>query len=176
MLFRSWAQKRDRILNKALCLTKQGLGHSALRYFVCAVLSIILFIASPDRAEGYRIISLAPNTTEILFALGLGDSIVGVDEYSDYPAKAMAIESVGTFLRPNIERIILLRPDYILVNSDMDKDAAGYLEGLGVTIIKVAPENVEELCDKIEKIGLIDRKSTRLNSSHTDISRMPSSA
>jgi iron complex transport system substrate-binding protein len=61
-----------------------------------------------------RIISLAPSNTEILFALGLGDKVVGVTMYCDYPAEALDKEKVGDYYGPDIEKIIALQPDLIL--------------------------------------------------------------
>src|SRR5438128_7875251 len=56
-----------------------------------------------------RIISLAPNITEILFAFGLGDRVVGVTTYCDFPAEARAKEKIGDTIHPNLERIIALK-------------------------------------------------------------------
>src|SRR5271169_584188 len=61
-----------------------------------------------------RIVSLAPGVTETLFALGEGDSVVGVSQYCDYPAAATRLPKVGTFLTPNVEAIAALRPDLII--------------------------------------------------------------
>ncbi|MBU4343218.1 MAG: ABC transporter substrate-binding protein [Candidatus Omnitrophica bacterium] len=123
------------------------------------LLLTFLLIALECQAGQYRIVSLAPNVTEILFALGLGDSIVGVDKYSDYPEEAKKIERLGTFDKPNIERIILLKPDYIFVSSDMGIDRLSYLEGLGVKVIKISPKSIDELRKGIAMLGIIfDRK------------------
>jgi iron complex transport system substrate-binding protein len=122
---------------------------------------LFLLITAECNGEEYRIISLAPNTTEILFALGLERSIVGVDEYSNYPEEARKITHVGTFDRPNIERIILLRPDYILVGTDMEKDKRDYLENLGVETLRISPNSVEELCDNIEMLGALFHKEAQ---------------
>jgi len=116
---------------------------------------LVLVFSQECRAEEYRIISLAPNTTEILFKLGLGDSIVGVDRYSDYPEAARKVEKVGTFVSPNLEKIILLKPDYILLHTDVNKDMRDYLEGLGINIIKISPNSLEEICDSINMLGVI---------------------
>jgi len=61
-----------------------------------------------------RIISLAPNITEVLFALGLGDRVVGVTRYCDYPEPALRKEKIGGMLDPNLEKIQALRPDLII--------------------------------------------------------------
>ena len=60
-----------------------------------------------------RIISLAPSNTEILFALGLGDRVVGVTAYCDYPPEAQDKEKVGDYYGPDIEKIIALQPDLV---------------------------------------------------------------
>lgn len=61
-----------------------------------------------------RIISLAPNITEILFALDLGDNVVGVTRFCDYPPEAIRIEKIGGLVDPNLEKIISLNPDLII--------------------------------------------------------------
>jgi iron complex transport system substrate-binding protein len=122
-------------------------------------ITMILLSAIASRAEtAPRIISLAPNTTEILFSLGLGSSIVGLDEFSNYPEDVKNIERIGTFNNPNMERMILLKPDYILVNAGMDKNREDYLKSLGVKIIKVSPKTMEDLYGDVRKIGKIFNK------------------
>jgi iron complex transport system substrate-binding protein len=64
-----------------------------------------------------RVISLAPNVTEILFALGLESRVVGVTSYCDFPEAAKAKEKVGDTLRPNLEKIISLKPDLVVVST-----------------------------------------------------------
>jgi iron complex transport system substrate-binding protein len=118
------------------------------------VMCFLLAIAYRAEASP-RIISLAPNTTEILFSIGMGDSIIGVDDFSDYPEGVKNIERVGTFNNPNVERIILLKPDYILVNSGLEKNKEDYLKSLGIKIIKISPKTVEGLCGDIRKLGAV---------------------
>jgi iron complex transport system substrate-binding protein len=62
-----------------------------------------------------RVVSLAPSSTEIAYAIGAGSLLVGVDRYSDYPAAARALPQLGTDMEPNLERILALRPDLVLV-------------------------------------------------------------
>lgn len=66
-------------------------------------------------AKETRIVSLSPNLTEILFEVGLGDKIVGTSTFSNYPTDAKKIPSVGSYLQPNIERILSLNPTHVLV-------------------------------------------------------------
>ncbi|MFC1621211.1 ABC transporter substrate-binding protein [Candidatus Omnitrophota bacterium] len=123
--------------------------------FPAAFLSLLLLFLPICEAQEYRIISLAPNATEILFALGLGESIVGVDAYSDYPREAQDIERVGNFNKPNVEKIILLKPGHILVNADLDAGLVDYLRARGVKVIKVSPKSVDELYGRMLVLGKI---------------------
>ncbi|MFH1854773.1 MAG: helical backbone metal receptor [Candidatus Omnitrophota bacterium] len=132
---------------------------------------LFLLITVNVYAQELRIVSLAPNTTEILFVLGLGDSVVGVDEYSDYPEEARYIQRVGSFDRPDIENIILLKPDYILVNTDMVSDKKVYLEGLGIKFVNISPKNIEGLCKDIEMLGNIFNKQQAAGNITGDIRR-----
>ena len=63
-----------------------------------------------------RIVSMAPALTEILFALGLGDRVVGVTTYCDYPPEARALARIGGFVNPSVEAILALEPDLVLVS------------------------------------------------------------
>ena len=79
------------------------------------IILILTFTCALCFAQNHKVryISLAPSTTEILFALGLDEEIVGVSTYCNYPLKAKNKDKVGTFSQPNIEKILSLRPDYI---------------------------------------------------------------
>ena len=81
-----------------------------------------------------RIVSLAPNITEILFALGLGDRVAGVTRYCDYPPAALAVEKVGGLLDPDLEKIRSLRPDLVVAFRGNPWDAIGRLRGLGARV------------------------------------------
>lgn len=89
-----------------------------------------------DVASAQRIVSLTPSNTEILFALGLGDKVVGVDAYSNYPAEAAAIEAkCGDYAGPNVEMIVSLNPDLVLAGNKLQADAIAQLTGLGLTVL-----------------------------------------
>jgi len=79
-----------------------------------------------------RIISLAPSNTETLFALGLGDKVVGVTDWCDYPPEALDKEKVGGYDTPDIEKIAALTPDLILVAYGTPIDVINTLEGWGL--------------------------------------------
>ena len=131
------------------------------KIFLIAVVLLLVFACRLEAAP--RIISLAPNTTEILFSIGLGGSIVGLDDFSNYPEEVKNIERLGTFNNPNIERIILLKPDYILVNSGLEKSREDYLTSLGIKVIKISPKTIEGLYSDIRKLGIVFNKEEDVN-------------
>lgn len=100
-----------------------------------------------------RIISLAPSNTEILFALGLGDEVVGVTMYCDYPPGAQDKEKVGDYYGPDIEKIIALQPDLILATDFHRFDLIPALEQQGFAVFAVAPQTLEDVLESIQKIG-----------------------
>ena len=102
-----------------------------------------------------RIISLAPANTEILFALGLGDKVVGVTEYCNYPTEAQNVSKVGGFSTPDIEKIISLEPDVIFAAPIHEAEVIPQLENLGLTVIALAPETIDETYDAIELVGTV---------------------
>lgn len=102
--------------------------------------------------EPERIVSLAPSNTEILFSLGLGDKVVGVTNYCDYPEEAKAKEKIGGFANPNIEKIISLKPD-LVVATDMHQKPVEQLEKLNIPVVVLAPKNISDVLESIEMIG-----------------------
>jgi iron complex transport system substrate-binding protein len=87
-----------------------------------------------------RIVSLAPSVTETLFALGVGARVVGVTEQCDFPPEARTIEKVGSYLRPNVEVIVALRPERVIaVPSPGNREAVIALKHLGLSVL-VVPE------------------------------------
>lgn len=101
-----------------------------------------------------RIISLAPNLTEILFALGKGEDIVGVTKHCTYPPEAKDKTCIGTFWQPDIEAMLALRPT-LLVNLWFDQQTAVVtrMERAGCKVLTLRIETVEQLHEAILKIG-----------------------
>ena len=109
---------------------------------------------SPCAADVQRIISLAPSVTETVFALGLGDRLVGVSVYCDYPPEAQRIDRVGTFLTPNVEAIVAKRPDVIIaVPTPGNQGSVQALRRLGLRVILVDPNTVAEIKESLLTIG-----------------------
>jgi iron complex transport system substrate-binding protein len=106
-----------------------------------------------------RIISLAPNVTEILFALGLGDRIVGVTRYCDFPEEAKTKEKIGGFLDPDVERIKALGPDVVIAFRGNPLSVLRKLEEIGVPLFTLDIKN--ELASVPHMIALIGAATGR---------------
>lgn len=101
-----------------------------------------------------RIVSLSPSNTEILFALGAGDRVVGVTSYCDYPEEAKKVEKVGNFEGPNLELVSKVRPDVVLAGY-IREDAVEMLESMGIKVIVTEAKNFENIYNSIELIGKV---------------------
>jgi len=105
--------------------------------------------------EPERIISAAPSNTEILFALGLGDKVVGVTNYDNYPEEVAQIEKIGEMSPLNLEKIVALKPDLILAYAVSQGKEILRLRELGFKVIDVDPSNLEETFQSIMRIATI---------------------
>jgi iron complex transport system substrate-binding protein len=101
-----------------------------------------------------RVISLSPHSTELVFAAGGGDRVVGVVSYSDFPEEAKKIQQVGSNRELDLERIIALKPDLIIVwrhgSSERQIDV---VKKLGVPMFHSEPQHLEEIADNVAKLG-----------------------
>lgn len=102
-----------------------------------------------------KVVSLAPSTTEDVFAMNGQDALVGVDEFSDYPAEAQDIEKVGGFSTPNIEKIVSLDPDLVLATAGVQTEAAQQLADLGIQVAVFDPLTLEGIYKNLEDIGTL---------------------
>lgn len=101
-------------------------------------------VTSLPRAAS-RVVSLVPAATELVFALGAGDRLVGRTKWCDYPAEAARIPSVGDGLLPNVEAIAAARPDLVLAyRSPSNAPAVGQLRGLEIPVLELAIDRFED--------------------------------
>jgi iron complex transport system substrate-binding protein len=101
-----------------------------------------------------RIVSLAPNITEIVFALGQGHRLVGVTTYSDYPPQARRIQQIGSYVHPDLERIVSLAPDLCLAIKDGNpRDVVSRLESFGIPVYAVDPRDLNGVMAALLAIG-----------------------
>lgn len=126
-----------------------------------------------------RIITLAPNLAELLFAAGAGDKLEAVVEYSNFPTQVADIPRVGDAFRIDLERIISLKPDLVIAwSSGNPQTALKKLQDLGITVLQVEVLRPEEIADAVEILaraaGTEDtgmRVATRLRQKLTQLHR-----
>jgi len=107
-----------------------------------------------SQQKSQRIVSLSPNLTEIVFALGLGDRIVGISSDSDWPVEAKQKPKMGTFWQPNTEAIIAAKPDLVVCESFLQhKEVAETLKRSGISVLSLRVESIEQLYNAISSIG-----------------------
>ncbi|MCK9284848.1 MAG: cobalamin-binding protein [Rhodocyclaceae bacterium] len=105
-------------------------------------------------APAQRIVSLAPHITETLFAAGAGGRIVGTVEYSDYPAAAKSIPSVGGYAQVNLEAVVALKPDLVIGWQSGNTAAhVAKLKALGLPLYLTQPNRIEDIAHSIEDYG-----------------------
>jgi iron complex transport system substrate-binding protein len=101
-----------------------------------------------------RIVTLAPNLTEIVYAIGAGDQLVGNTTFCDYPEQAKQVTKVGDTLQPNIERIIALRPELILVSTASQLETfTKQLDERGIAVFVTDPHDLEGVFRSIKTVG-----------------------
>ena len=99
-----------------------------------------------------RIVSMAPSVTETLFALGLGERVVGVTRFCDYPPEVEGKARIGGLLDPNIEAVVALKPDLVVMLVS-NKDSQSAFDALNIDTLVVDHRNVEGILDSITTIG-----------------------
>jgi iron complex transport system substrate-binding protein len=102
-----------------------------------------------------RVVSLAPANTEIVYALGLFDRMVGVTTFDDYPAEVKNVAKVGDFTTPNLEAIAAAKPDVILVTGGVQADVIGKLESLGAKVVVIDPQDINGVYNGIDIVSRV---------------------
>jgi iron complex transport system substrate-binding protein len=102
-----------------------------------------------------RIVSIAPSNTEMLFALGLEERIAGVDSYSTYPPEAALKPQVGSYLEPDLERVVAAEPDLILATEAHVGTVLPELDALGLPTVVIEPTDLDEVFSGMLLVGTI---------------------
>ena len=122
-----------------------------------AVLLAVLLAAAPAEAgtaHGERIVSVAPNLTELLYAAGAEAQIVAVSAYSDYPEAAKKLPTIGDAFRLDYERIVALAPTVALVwESGTPPEVARRLEALGIRVVGIPTRRLDDIAEGLIAIG-----------------------
>ena len=102
----------------------------------------------------HRIVCLMPSVVDDVYSLGAGTDVVGVPDYTKYPAEARTKRSIGLPLTPSIETMVALHPDLVLGDADMNSpDTMQALERLGIPVFMVAPHSFEDIYRSLASIG-----------------------
>jgi iron complex transport system substrate-binding protein len=100
-----------------------------------------------------RVVPLAPNLTEMIFAVGAGAKIVGTDDYSNFPAAARRLPKVGG-MQPNVEKIAALKPDLVIASSEGNHPAlAPALAAAGIPLFVVRTDRLNEIAPAMQRVG-----------------------
>ncbi|AFS79455.1 putative iron (III) dicitrate transport substrate binding protein [Gottschalkia acidurici 9a] len=107
-------------------------------------------------SEPQKIISIAPNITEIIFSLGESDKLIGRSEYCDYPEDVKNIPSVGSLTDPNLEKIVELKPDLVIVSPIVPEEIIAKLDELGLKVVSFhGKENFDGTYEIIENVARV---------------------
>jgi iron complex transport system substrate-binding protein len=117
-------------------------------------LSVVELKAADHPSVPRRVVSMGPNLTETIFALGRGDRVVGVTDFSSYPPEAKKLPKVGGYINPNLERITALRPDLVIVRGKYEK-VDKYCRSRGIRIVHVNMDNLTSIYQGIYELGRI---------------------
>ena len=157
------------------------------RLILLAALSMMAACHRAPKAPGgvRRIVSLAPSSTEILYALGAGDRLVGVDQYSDYPPAAAQVPRVGSDLSPSVERIVALKPDVVFVATSANaRELPDQLGRVGIRVVISHVVTLADVWSDIQTTGdavgrhdaaaaLVQSIRARVDAAHARVATLP---
>jgi iron complex transport system substrate-binding protein len=102
----------------------------------------------------HRVVALAPSITETIYTLGAGDDVVGVTDFTDWPAAARERPSVGGIVNPSIEKIVALRPDLVIATGEVNPpDTVDQLDRLRIPVFVVNPQGLGGIFESVRQIG-----------------------
>jgi len=112
----------------------------------------------PAPAARERIVSVAPNLTEMLFAAGAADQVVAVSAFSDYPEAARALPQIGDAFRLDYERIVALAPTVAVIwETGTPAGVAERLQGLGIRVVSIPTEKLDDIATGVVTLGALAR-------------------
>jgi iron complex transport system substrate-binding protein len=117
-------------------------------------------VVVPDHP--HRVICLMPSVTDTVYALGAGDDVVGISDYTKYPVAALTKPSVGDLIKPSIETILSLHPDLVIgVQPKGPMEVTVQLERAGIPIFLVSPHGIAGILHSVDTIGLALNRARR---------------
>lgn len=112
--------------------------------WLCSTLSLL--------GQSHRIVSTAPSLTELLYALGLGDNVIGVTRFCRYPPEAMKKPKIGDYVNPNLEAIAALKPDLVLIQTNPVR-LGERLRAMHLHVLEVDQQNIASIYTSIRQVG-----------------------
>ena len=145
-------------ISKGIVMKQTDLYPKTRRLFVLLLFSLFILnssLVTAVKAEAPgRIVSLAPSMTEILFAAGLGDRVIGVTSYCDHPEEAKARTKIGGMSNPSLEAVLSLRPDIVIMTTNGNsKEFEERLRSLGINTYVFKARTIDQLPEGIRKMG-----------------------
>jgi iron complex transport system substrate-binding protein len=137
--------------HKNRAATRSGWLRPSLRLLGTTVLWSCVLAASAQ-TKPQRIVSTAPSITETLFALGVGDRVVGVSQFCNYPPEVQKLPKVGSYIRPDPEAIARLTPDLVILQRS-SSELTGRLNALHIAFIEVPHTTLEDVFTEMQLIG-----------------------
>jgi iron complex transport system substrate-binding protein len=136
----------------------KGIGHrenhARLLMFILLLFLTLYTLTAAYAAAPKRIVSLAPSMTEILFAAGLEENIVGVTTFCDYPEEAKKKPKIGGMSNPSLEAVVSIRPDIVIMTTNGNpKEFEERLRSMGIKTYVFRARTLEQLPDGIRKLG-----------------------
>ena len=117
-----------------------------------------------------RIVSLAPSNTELLYALGLGDKVVGVTEVCNYPAAVKDVEQVAGFNSLNLEKIAAAKPDLVLAARGNNIEGIRSLREMGIRVFSLDIQSLQQLLQAVQRVGALCAVEQQAAILHTELS------
>ena len=109
-------------------------------------------VTLPDHP--HRVVCLVPSVTDTVFALGAGDDVVAVSDYTNYPPAAMKKPSIGSLIKPSIETILSFHPDLVVgINIPGSDETASQLQSLGIPVYLVDPKGLAGILRSVTSVG-----------------------
>src|SRR5712692_6423417 len=132
----------------------------------------------------HRVMALAPSITETIYSIGAGDEVVGVTDFTDWPAEAQRRPSVGGLVNPSIEMLVSLRPDLVIATREVNhKETIDEMDRLKIPVFVIDPQGLDGVLESIRQVGralnrsgdadrLVDRLRARRDAVMTRVRRL----
>lgn len=140
-----------------------------------AAAAVLLLVAGDARAATppKRIVTLAPSCAEMVAGLGLGDALVGVTEYTDWPARTKQLPKVGSYVKLNVEAIVALKPDLVVATDDGNPPATlRRLERAGLRVVTLALRDFGGIQQSMRRLGAITGRTAEAQRAVAEMTRV----